>query len=502
MSTIRDIDERGRSAAAAVHAAIATLPDADSSERPQGSRNGAVLLAAAVVVVVGLVALALVVVGDGDGESGLVTEGPGDTVRLVLEEPPPGLVPVAATDLTTAHDAATSADLWVYGRPDQVDPFGQIELGVGVLRPGAGESEVLLPDGPPIEVEGRQGVVLSAAASMDGRTTIFVPAGDGQVLVTSSATLDDAELSAIAAQVELEEQSVVLPDDLPAGLELVGQATGMAAPGDEHVSLLPLPAGIVTYRSPADPSRSVSLAAVTADGNALAVRDWSTAGRAEPVEVRGTTGSLVVTPDLDLLELSWVEPDGTLVVVEARGVDADEVLASVLSLRPATEGEWAELRSGLAGREETSQQAGGDAVAALRGPLADGRSWELTALADGTYQLAAGEAFGSIGLLGGSQTPDVMALSASLPDGSVLLFGRVAASVGTDVEIELVGPDGSSSLLQASGLVEATSGELVFAAQLGADELTPTSVRVRTRDTGDIVAETDVPDRPGPPSPE
>jgi hypothetical protein len=234
----------------------------------------------------------------------------------------------------------------VFGDGDAVDPFAASDLYVEAYDWGSstGSAERFEWDGRPVSVRGRTGYVCEADCDDgDGITGETDLAWDDSAYVSirlTSRSLDQAQLLAIADDLLVVGTDVRLgtPQGLPGPLDLLGRSEdvdfsrGDAAIG-RHIS----------YES-TDQTRRGQLDLRTVPGSygSLVAERWALGPNARPVTVRGHDGWVASgsNGDTALTHVVWQETPGTLVRLDASGVDEAEVVVVAESLRPAAEGEW------------------------------------------------------------------------------------------------------------------------------------------------------------------
>lgn len=326
------LDRRARAASDGLASAVATVPIPEPElEEPRPSRRFAPLVAAAVVLVA-LVGIVLVRAPDEQGD-GTVAGQPSLT-HLVL--PDPGAV---GYELSAAFDGTetSSGDVNPYdiavsvqGPADGDDPWA-----AGVLAyslPG----EMTTLDGESVDLGG-----VDAAYQTDGiaATIGWVDGDEVRYLVSSRRTRDEL--------VDLARTAVA--EATPAGAPLPGQRILFAGNVSDVFPTLATSVG-------APPGlRGVAYTQLDGDdGLVVATRSgdqarWRAAGvvarSTEQVTVRGRRAMVArFGTDPSLVEVSWLEADGTLVRAGAATTSDTGALVAVLDqLEPIDDEAFAEL---------------------------------------------------------------------------------------------------------------------------------------------------------------
>jgi len=443
--------------------------------RPAGSRGGqgrTWLIAAAVLVVTGLVAAVAMLVRAGD-EEGMVTD---DQPGYLL----PGWMP-DGWDLQDARSVqisdvpgALTGTVTVYGDPAADDPWTGPRLSVWqTVDDGFGlderaDVEQIQVGGLPATIEDRDGSIIVRAVDGDG---------DDVVMVMAERTERPVALAAAEAAVA-GDVAGARPDGwerLASGPVSAASATGTYAL--DGVSLM--------YGGSSSTTGQVAVIEQAGDrDDAELVRLMS--GDVEVVEVRGQPAYLV---EGSLLQ--WYEPSARAVVtLMANGLDRSELLRFAEGFRASRPGEVDDLvkshgSSGPFGRLQPGE------VVVTEGRFPEGQPWRLVASDDGSdgFGLAFADGAGSSGTgvdaASGWGTLSVDVASHQMAGGSgvIGIYGAVTPQAG---ELVIEAP-GHEPIRLELHMVEGIAGwaEKVFAAVVPTD-LGPAEVVARAADGSEL----------------
>ena len=328
------LDRRARAAADALRGEVATVPVPEPQlEEPGSSRRAAPLIAAAAIVLIALVGIVLVRAGDGPGE-GTVAGQPSLT-HLALPDPEAmGYQLAAAFDGTEAStDGADPFEIAVsvQGPTGEDDPWA-----TGVLAYSL-PSELTTLDGEPVDLGG-----VDATYDTDGiAATVGWVDEEDQVryLVSSRRTRDEL--------IDLARDAVA--EATPAGAPLPGQrilfAGSIADVYPTLVTSIGAPRGLrgVAYT---ELDGGDGLVVATRSGDQARWRATTVAAEStEQVTVRGRTAVVArFGTDPSLVEVSWLEADGTLVRAGAATTsDTGDLVAVLDQLEPIDDEAFAAL---------------------------------------------------------------------------------------------------------------------------------------------------------------
>lgn len=375
--TLDALDRRGHAAAAALKEEVAARPvpafdpevlrvpiDAPG-ERPDSGRRGVLLIAAVVLLVLG-VAVALVRSGTEEGTPP-ATVPASDLNRYLLGAPADGLPLAYASDDRRAA-GERFGELWLGGRlnvfgPSVEDP----RLGM-VAVPREGDGWAWSSDGlEPVDVGGRDAW---DASEYFGEGMIWVEVDGRPVLVYGGLEPDLAR--ELAAAVVVDGDTATVPDDvLPDGWQALGPVANIS-----EARWTALYQG-----NPSDDIGRFMVLSVLPGGR-LDVTSQLLAGEGtRAVEVRGHPGVVTVQSASEhsghSVTLRWEERPGEVVEIVAHAsedaFDPSEVLAMAEDLVVVDADEAAELETRL--RREAVVAGGGSVVG--EGSFADGTTWTL-----------------------------------------------------------------------------------------------------------------------------
>jgi hypothetical protein len=406
-----DLDTRLRSAGASLHRAVDVIP-ADTPPHPAPSRRPILAAAAAVLLVVAIVGMAVAL---RDGEEG-VSSDPDDVPRLIVDDPPGGLVLTGVADLPVELD-------------EQLGMSGWFALYQG---DGADVAVLVVPDdgqegdGRHVTARGHDAVIEEIEPF---GTTVSWVESEGVLAMVATHSLSEDQIVDVAEALTFDGDTARL-SETPAGIDAVLQETaaipdftlGLGLPGSASAG-----GHIAGYQEDLGEGemRTASVGLVTGTDSDLAAQRWMT-GADERITVRGHDGWIGETEYGT--SVVWQEGPGLLGVVQGYGVTRDEVLAIVGGLRPATSDEW---ETGLRASESPTPH---DDKVSIEGEYGQG-TWSAYIDADG--ELCGGiekdgQSTGSCGELDGADLIDLddvesiegqdrppLAVYGVLPDGAI-----------------------------------------------------------------------------------
>lgn len=447
------LDRRARAAAGELAAAVATVPvpEPDLAE-PAPSRRLPPLLVAAAVVLVALVGAVLVRAG---GEEDGTVAGQPSLTHLVLADPQAaGYELVAAFDGTEELPAGVESfdlSITVQGPIDAGDPWAS-----GVLS-YALPAEMTTLGGDSVDLGGTEG---SYVADGIAATVGWVDGDEVRYLVSSRRSRD--ELVDLAR--------TTLAEGTPVGAALPGQRILFAGTTSDVFPTLAMSIG-----APQDLSGVAYRASTGDDGLVVATRTgdearWrATSVAAESVEqvtVRGRDATIArFGADRSLVEVSWLEPDGTLVRAGAAlASDTDDLVSLLDQLEPIDDEAFAELvRSNPVetGVEESSSESGTEVVE------------------DGSPSSPDDAPLASVDLEADDHRYEASVRSTPV-DGSLTLEARAdTPDGGSGVAVTVPGPDADAAVRN-----DLADGTVVIAALIG-PHVGPIEVRDAT--SGEVV---------------
>jgi hypothetical protein len=321
--------------------------------------------------------------------------------------------------------------------------------------------------------------------------------------------LDPVEIA--GAVVEADDGSRVdLPEVLAAGVEQLAHASGLGPPPIGPVPT-PVPRSL-TVEYAEDPGLSipgetmpprhvfVRTMAVDDDTERLVRYALSSAGVLEQVTVRSSADAWLLEQG-DSQHLLWREVPGVLVVIDALGLDLDELLAAAETLREATDEELDAL--GIGGAPAVEASGPNRPAVTLYGELTDGTPFEVVFSEDHTIcsEVRGSEphcgAYAFLDISSGNE-PAVSVFGyfgQQLESDDVLFFGWTSLQNPSPFELTAEHLDGTNDSTTAPFEVivaHANDGNAAFAVVVPAGSQPPDVVVLRDRQTGEELARGDV----------
>ncbi|MGI8686181.1 MAG: hypothetical protein ACR2MO_14025 [Acidimicrobiales bacterium] len=315
--------------------------------------------------------------GDGSGSRVEVATG-GPPAPRVPATVPAGLDAAAAITLPMPGDDRPPSSVRIFGSPGADDPFAAGDLAVFVTTVPAGADH--LPEGEKVTVRGKDGVLRRDYGQDRAVLVVSWPERDGQYVRAASRhyTLDD--LLAAAAALTITADGEVTTGPLPGGVEPVASQDDATVPGATSVPVgLATPGHVASYTSPdngPDVQRHLAVGSFAGAASDLLVLEWwfgptmarTTVGGQPAVRATLSASSCTAAgagttcsddgpgdPDRTTYILAWVDDDGVVVTMSAKGITEAELTASAAGVRPATTEEWAALTAAADAREAARQ---------------------------------------------------------------------------------------------------------------------------------------------------
>lgn len=456
----------------------------DLSGQPDRRRFSAVRVAVALLALAGAVAvLALALTMNGNGQGELATGGDSAVPPLVVGDLPEGLSLTTASELPLQGESLESrADIWVYGDPTSDEPFAEDDLGL-LYFDAEGVNLDRWPDGPTVAVGDHEGVVVEAADSIDGMTSLFVPSGHAMVVLSSASLAADGLVDLAPAVLAAHEAGEAPPSAPTADLELVTRAEDITAPPWALIMPVPEAPGHLRMYEGADGSTFLAVRTLAGGTAELRLLQWMAGADAETVAI-GEGGMIAERPP-GPTRVMWSASPGVLVVIDAAGLDRSSVLAAAESLVPE-EGNPPDAQP----RQE--HEPNDEIVAALDGELADGSTWSVELAADGGVCVESGElrecgVVASLGVAPGVGPPAAAITQArTLDTGETLISGVAFHPEHQEVTVTGVDPSGADPAIDVAPAPDETT---LFAAVLPPGEEPPAAVVLHDSRTGEELAE-------------